>query len=159
MNEKLPERKLPVHLPPVSSHNRLIIIFLTVCTEKRKPILARDDVHQVLLASWQSADKWVVGRYVVMPDHVHMVCAPNSVEPVTLERWIHFWKSQASRRWPRPGEQPVWQKSFWDSQLRRTANYEDKWNYVRQNPVRHGLVTSAEQWPYQGELSRLEWRD
>ena len=38
-------------------------------------------------------------------------------------------------------------------------SYDEKWQYVRNNPVRHGLVESAEKWPYQGELNRLEWHD
>jgi REP element-mobilizing transposase RayT len=146
MNEKLPQRKTPIHLSPVASHNRAVLIFLTVCTEKRKPILARDDVHKLLLASWLDADEWHVGRYVVMPDHVHLFWAPNTLPPVALEKWVQFWKSLTSRAWPRPAEQPVWQKSFWDTQLRRGESYESKWEYVRQNPVRHGLVAKAEDW-------------
>ena len=159
MNDKLPQRKSPVHFPPVASHNRSIIIFLTVCTEKRKPILAHDDIHQLLLASWRADDKWLVGRYVVMPDHVHLFCAPNAIVPVALEAWVHFWKSRVSSQWPRPGEQPVWQKSFWDTQLRRGDSYGNKWDYVWQNPVRHGLVAKSEDWSYQGELNVLEWHD
>ena len=159
MDEQLPQRRAPIHLPPLYSHNRSAIIFLTVCTEKRKPILTRDDVHELLLAGWQVADKWIVGRYVVMPDHVHLFCAPNSIEPVALKKWVHFWKSQTSEHWPRPEEQPVWQKSFWDTQLRRGDGYGNKWEYVRQNPVRHGLVTTTEDWPYWGELNVLEWHD
>jgi hypothetical protein len=31
--------------------------------------------------------------------------------------------------------------------------------YVRRNPIRHDLVTKAEDWPYQGEIEHLEWHD
>jgi putative transposase len=159
MDEKLPQRKSPLHLPPLLSHNRSTIVYLTVCTDKRKGILAKDDIHQLLIASWQAADAWIVGRYVIMPDHIHLFCAPNSTEVVNFEKWVQFWKSHASRQWPRPVEQPVWQKAFWETQLLRGDGYENKWNYIRQNPVRHGLVTKVEDWPYQGELNRLEWHD
>jgi hypothetical protein len=27
------------------------------------------------------------------------------------------------------------------------------------NPVRHGYVAHAEDWPYQGELNVLQWHD
>jgi len=43
---------------------------------------------------------------------------------------------------------PVWQKSFWDVQLRRGKSYDAKWEYVRANPVWHGLVSQPEDWPY-----------
>jgi len=159
MNDRLLQRKAPAHYPPVVSHNRSIIVFMTVCTDKRKPILANDEVHRLLVQSWQVAESWLVGRYVVMPDHVHLFCAPNSLQPVPLEQWVHLWKSRVSRRWPRPAEQPVWQKSFWDSQLRRGDNYSNKWEYVRQNPVRHGLAVKADHWAFQGELNVLDWHD
>jgi REP element-mobilizing transposase RayT len=159
MNEELSQRKSPVHCPPVASHNRSVIVFLTVCTAQRKPFLACEDVHQLLLASWQVANNWVVGRYVLMPDHVHLFCAPASLQPLPLAKWVQFWKSHTSNRWPRPEERPVWQKSFWDTQLRRDDSYGTKWEYVRQNPVRRALVAKAEDWPYQGELNILEWHD
>ncbi|MEO6971176.1 MAG: hypothetical protein ABI217_09810 [Chthoniobacterales bacterium] len=51
----------------------------------------------------------------------------------------------------------LWQRHHWDRQLRKGESYDDKWEYVRSNPVRHGLVTDAGAWPYQGELSELRW--
>jgi len=32
----------------------------------------------------------------------------------------------------------------------------EKWNYVRDNPVRAGLVENAEAWPYQGEVILID---
>jgi len=34
-----------------------------------------------------------VGRYVVMPDHIHLFAAPGELQE-PLENWIRFWKSQ-----------------------------------------------------------------
>ncbi|MCX7914880.1 MAG: hypothetical protein N3A53_01065, partial [Verrucomicrobiae bacterium] len=53
----------------------------------------------------------------------------------------------------------IWQRDFWDTQLRRGESYSAKWEYVRQNPMRAGLVAKAAHWPYQGELNILEWHD
>jgi putative transposase len=46
---------------------------------------------------------------------------------------------------------------FWDTQLRRQAHYNEKWEFVRENPVRAGLVHDPDDWPYQGELNHLWW--
>ncbi len=54
-------------------------------------------------------------------------------------------------------EHPIWQRDFWDTQLRRNENYEEKWDYVLENPVRAGLVSKSEDWLYHGELNILEW--
>lgn len=152
-----PSRKTPVHLPPKEGFNRPTIIFVTVCTEKRQPILCSSEVHSVLLDAWRIANVWIVGRYVIMPDHIHLFCAPATVDFAPLAKWIHYWKSLSSRSWPHRNEQPVWQKSFWDTQLRRGTSYDEKWEYVRQNPVRKNLVQAAQAWPYQGEMNKLDW--
>jgi hypothetical protein len=36
--------------------------------------------------------------------------------------------------------------------LRGEESYGQKWNYVRESPVRAGLVMRAEDWPYSGEI-------
>ena len=53
-------------------------------------------------------------------------------------------------------ESPHWQKGFFDHLIRHSESYSEKWQYVEQNPVRAGLVTESEDWPWQGEIVRLE---
>ena len=144
-----------MHAPIVERPGQAVIVFLSVCTRQRKCILAHGDVVQLLEESWRSASSWMVGRFIVMPDHVHLFCAPLEAEARPLAQWVRYWKSSVSRRWPRAGEQPIWQLDFWDTQLRRGHHYAEKWEYVRQNPVRAGLVRRSEDWPYQGELHEL----
>jgi putative transposase len=150
-------REHPVHLPPSEGHNTPVIVFLTVCTKDRKRILDQTAVHDLLRSAWQTRPTWLVGRYVIMPNHIHLFCAPAVRPAQSLEKWVNFWKSNIANHWPQPSEQPIWQRHFWDTQLRRHENYESKWEYVRQNPVRIGLVQSEEEWPYQGELNVLAW--
>ena len=56
-------------------------------------------------------------------------------------------------------QRPIWQIDAWDTQLRTGDSYSAKWAYVRNNPVRHKLVSSAEDWPYQGEIHTLLWHE
>lgn len=88
----LPERKRPVHWLPVERHNRSIIIFLTVCTKDRRPLLADDRLHAALRDAWVEARYWVVGCYVILPDHVHLFCAPGAWPPPPLKPWVGLWK-------------------------------------------------------------------
>jgi REP element-mobilizing transposase RayT len=94
-----------------------------------------------------------------MPDHIHLFCSPAEVPPESIRSWIKYWKALVSKRWPHPEEHPVWQQDGWDTQLRQGESYATKWLYVRNNPVRAGLVPSPEQWPHQGELNSLMWHD
>ncbi|MFP6620829.1 MAG: hypothetical protein VB877_15905 [Pirellulaceae bacterium] len=41
--------------------------------------------------------------------------------------------------------------------MRNQDVYEDKWEYIRWNPVRHGLVENPEDWPFQGEIHKTIW--
>ena len=52
---------------------------------------------------------------------------------------------------------PHWQEGFFDHLLRRNESYAEKWEYVRQNPVRKDLCGRVEDWPYQGEMFPLEF--
>jgi putative transposase len=150
-------RKHPVHWPVREAFNTPIIVFLTVVTKNRKPILANDAAHVTLIRAWHRAKKWLVGRHIAMPDHVHLFCAPNTQISEPLPLWTAFWKSECARTWPRREDCPIWQRHFWDTQLRRGESYDEKWEYVSANPVRAGLVTRVEDWPYQGELNELRW--
>jgi REP element-mobilizing transposase RayT len=99
---------------------------------------------------------WLVGRFVIMPDHIHLFCAPSALDGPSLDRWMRFWKSLAtSSMGAKAGT--VWQRHHWDRQLRSGESYDDKWEYVRSNPVRHGYVVNADDWPFQGELNELRW--
>jgi hypothetical protein len=85
-DERFPERDNPaigVHVPSLGP----TLVFATVNTKDRTPWLANDRVHTALRALWLSSRAWMVGTYVVMPDHVHFIAAPG--EPDTeFEVWV-----------------------------------------------------------------------
>ena len=116
-------------------------------------------MHALLLAAWREANWFSVGRYVVMPDHVHLFCSPAVNPPEPLVRWTTYWKSLVARRSPDGEGARLWQRNIWDVQLRRGEDYGEKWHYVFHNPVRAGLVDRPEAWPYHGELETLRWHD
>ena len=170
----MPVRKHPSRNSVMETRdNRAVILFVTVCTEKRKPLLASPVVHGILRDVWRQASSWIVGRYVIMPDHLHFFCAPATWPPSRFHAWMHYWKrlftqkymertfqnfaADAARGDTRPSK--VWQSACWDRQLRTGESYSEKWEYVRNNPVRKGLCSRCEEWPYQGEQDVLAWHD
>jgi putative transposase len=64
-------RKHPAHGVRISLAEPTIV-FLTVCTKDRGPWLACGEAHQALLDALKAAGTWCVGRYVLMPDHLHL---------------------------------------------------------------------------------------
>ncbi|MBP7828346.1 MAG: hypothetical protein KA248_00365 [Kiritimatiellae bacterium] len=152
----LPQRKQPAHPTPLVITNQPVIVFMTACVKGKRPLLASEVAHRLLTESWKRADLWRVGRYVIMPDHVHLFCAPADIE-CRVRDWTGYWRNLVTRSWPCASDKPIWQRDFWDTQLRREESYNEKWEYVRNNPVRAGLVQMPEEWPYAGELNVLRW--
>ncbi len=70
--------------------NRSTVLFVTVVAEKRTPMLASEEVHGILVSSWRAADSWIVGRYIVMPDHLHFFCAPTACPPTDFHKWMAY---------------------------------------------------------------------
>jgi putative transposase len=150
-----PQRKRPAHPPPVYACNRPVILFVTVCLAERVPVLANADVQAALHHAWTEADRWRVGYYVIMPDHVHWFCAPGCDLPPGIRDWVRFWKSRVSRMAPELRNR--WLPDCWDTQMRSQEQYLQKLDYVGANPVRKGLVAEAVDWPFQGHLGELRW--
>ena len=130
------------------------IAFLTICSHQRKSQLANATIHSALVKVWRTSDVWLVGHYLIMPDHVHLFCTPND-EDYSIEQWITFWKRQFRRALGSAA--PRFQSHSFHHRLRRDENYSQKWDYVRANPGRAGLVKEASDWPYQGVLNELRW--
>jgi len=45
-------------------------------------------------------------------------------------------------------ETGLWQRRFWEHRIRDDKDYETHINYIHYNPVKHGYVTAAKEWPY-----------
>jgi REP element-mobilizing transposase RayT len=135
------------------------VYFITACTEKRRHLLADDETHDVFYKfCHQARDLGVlVGRYVLLPDHLHLfVCIPPGA--VGLSMWMKSLKNTLSKHWRGRGiEAPHWQKGFFDHLIRSSESHAEKWKYVRENPVRAGLVADARDWPYAGAIQPDSW--
>jgi len=118
MNQPETGRQRLPHLPPLEFSNQTTVIFLTMCVEKRRPLLARAEIVALLLDCWREADHWLVGRWVAMPDHLHLFCAPAMAPATPVASWARFWRSQVTRRWPYRNETPIWQCDFFDRRMR-----------------------------------------
>ena len=127
-------------------------VFLTVCTHERKRWLAKANVQQALHEIWKHrATAWLVSDYLLMPDHIHLFCASHDLN-FTIERWIGFWKSSLAREGFGPGG---FQDGGFHHRLRDGESYSQKWQYVRENPVRHGLVKAPAEWPFFGHVHEI----
>ena len=92
-----------------------------------------------------------LGRYVIMPDHVHLFVRGD--RNFALSSWLSGLKRAISVA---TKCSQLWQPGFFDHILRSDESYGEKWNYVRDNPARAGLVKVPTSWPYQGEIVMID---
>lgn len=98
-----------------------------------------------------------IDAMVILPDHLHAVWSLPPGDADFPTRW-QLIKSRFSLAVPRgerispsremKGERGIWQRRYWEHLIRDDT---DLWNHVEYchfNPVKHGLVTDAADWPY-----------
>jgi putative transposase len=157
------------------------IYFVTLCTAQRRNILANEYVHRALINYGERGRDCgiALGRYAIMPDHLHLfVCGRDDFD---LGIWVRGLKcilaaavtggsegdvgrkdsaavTAAATKAGAAMKAPIWQRGFFDHIIRNSESYSEKWDYVRENPVRAGLVSIADAWPFQGEIVLIEHR-
>lgn len=115
-------RKHPVHGISERS-DQPTIIFLTACTKDRSCWLADSDVHNLIRTCWLEADTWKVGRYVLMPDDLHLFASPGP-DHFAFDNWVRYWKSLMTRALRDPGRRL--QTDHWDTRMRSADAYAEK---------------------------------
>jgi putative transposase len=64
-----------------------------------------------------------------------------------------FSRQGPATEWRRPsriekGERGLWQRRYWEHLIRDERDYERHVDYIHYNPVKHGYVAHASDWPY-----------
>jgi REP element-mobilizing transposase RayT len=128
-------------------------LFVTFCTGARMPLPggARDLVLGHCLREHENRIRLYAA--VVMPDHVQLLLSPKrdlDGWPFPLVDILQCMKSATAhcinKVFNLPG--PVWEEESFDHVLRSDESLEEKCEYIRQNPVRRGLVRRAEEYPW-----------
>jgi putative transposase len=138
--------------------------FLTVVTENRAPILttpsARFNLHTAI-DTCRATRPFTIDAIVLLHDHWHLLLtlptgdADYSTRIAAIKANFtrhhlatggHEQRRSASRlKWRRRG---VWQRHFWEHEIRDPTDYERHFDYILYNPVKHGLARCPHSWPY-----------
>ena len=133
--------RIPVWLPL----DQTITYFITICVRGRRPVLNNPDVFGAILKFCDLHKDWQTLAAVVMPDHFHALVRPVTSRDATVTQYSAGLKRvvrhETNATWK-------WQDGVFDRLLRRDESAESKWIYMRENPVRAGLVRRWEDWPY-----------
>ncbi len=99
-----------------------------------------------VLFHYRKHKNYLLHEFVLMPDHFHLLISPT----LSLERSLQLIKGGFSYRAKKElgfaGE--IWEKSFYDRRVRAAEDYYNFKQYIRQNPIKQGLVAALAGYPY-----------
>jgi putative transposase len=136
--------------------------FFTVNTDGRLAVLTAEPFYRALQGAMRevkATHPFVINAFVVLPDHLHCIWTLPPGDADYPGRWsiIKRLVSQGTRALLQPpagasrrarGELGLWQRRYWEHQIRDDQDFERHANYIHWNPVKHGYAASVAQWPY-----------
>ncbi len=136
--------------------------FFTVVTHHRQKILCLPKNIDLLKDSFRYVLRkhpFTIDGIVILPDHIHCLWTLPSKDSDYSTRW-RLIKSYFSRNCDRQfqrnvnlsrqnkKEKGVWQRRFWEHQIKDEEDFINHLNYIHYNPVRHQLVKAPKDWQY-----------
>ena len=133
--------------------------FFTVAIAERQRTLLIDHIHALgdAFRTARQARPFTTQAIVVLPDHLHCVWKLPPDDDAFAIRWSHI-KAGFSRRVPmgeqrRPSrlskrERGIWQRRYWEHLIRDEEDLQRRIDYIHFNPVKHGYVSKASDWPH-----------
>jgi REP element-mobilizing transposase RayT len=93
-------------------------------------------------------------HWAVMSNHVHVMIAqePGHSLSQIVRSWKAYTAAMANRILGRKGQ--FWMPDYFDRMIRDAEHYFYCADYIENNPVRAGLVTRPEEWPFSSAFAR-----
>lgn len=138
--------------------------FFTVVSHGRRGIFTLSksrEVFQEAIREVQREYPFSIGAWVLLPNHLHCLWTLPEGDEDFSRRWAlikfgfskkasHLLTSRRdlSRARQARNESPIWQKRFWEHQIRDDKDLSRHFDYIHFNPVKHGLVNRVQDWPF-----------
>jgi putative transposase len=142
---EMPGRRSLPHRPPLTIDSAREIWFVTICCASRgENQLTSPTVSEALMESVRY--RWMQGHwhphlFLLMPDHCHALISFPADR--SIRRTISDWK-----HWTSTHHGIIWQRDFFDHRLRGDEAFSEKASYIDNNPVRAGLISTPDEWPF-----------
>lgn len=124
--------------------------FFTQVTHGRYPVLTNEDVRVALRMAVQTVrgeHPFHVEAWVLLPDHLHCLWRLPEGDADYSLRWAKI-KRLTRHHLGLPTGEKFWQPRYWEHCIRDENDFGRHADYIHWNPVKHGLVRCAADWPY-----------
>jgi len=145
--------------PPVAWHHRPAHVFEPNCAyivtastlHKRHYFLGESRLRMLTNALFEVAavHGWSLEAWAVFSNHYHFVASsPRGADTLRLlVQQLHSRTALELNRLDKTPGRQVWFQ-YWDTCLTYPKSYYARLKYVHNNPVKHGLATAAEKYPF-----------
>ncbi len=123
------------------------------------------DLLRECVAAERARRPFRINAWVVLPEHSHWLWTLPEDDADYSTRWRRI-KTDFSRALPtlerrsairvRRNERAIWQRRFWEHQIRDDEDYARHVDYIHVNPVKHGHVSRSSDWPHSSFMSYVE---
>jgi putative transposase len=92
---------------------------------------------------------WTMEAWAMLGNHYHFVSkSPNDSSTLTrFVQQLHSITAIQFNRWDNAPGRQIWQ-NYWDTCITHEKSYLARLHYVHTNPVKHGLVEDATDYPF-----------
>ncbi len=133
--------------------------FFTVNLAERKQALLTEKIELLRESFRIVKDRYPfnIEAIVILPEHLHTIWTLPEADDNFSCRWrqikAHFSRhvekgERVSRSRQSKHERGIWQRRFWEHQIRNNPDFVAHTNYIHYNPVKHGYVRCVADWPY-----------
>jgi putative transposase len=129
------------------------VYFLTWRCREGEPLTPAERTIVLEALRYWDTRRWTVFAAVVMPDHVHALVQPlvkNEGATFDLAEILHSVKSFSSHKinQRRKKSGSIWQDERYDRIVRDENEFKEKWEYIRNNPVKNSLSSEPGNYPW-----------
>ena len=136
------------------------VYFFTVNLAERNNndlLIANIELLRAAFRLTKQAHPFSIEACVILPEHLHCIWRLPEDDNDFSKRWrlikTHFSKNisvneRISNSRKRKKERGLWQRRFWEHLIRDEQDYQNHLDYIHYNPVKHGYVQQAIDWPY-----------
>jgi len=122
---------------------------VTSRTNGKIPAFENDLSRKIMLVTLRDAKEkygFKLHNFCIMPTHIHLLITP--VNGTNLSRIIQWIKTHSAKRWncTNKSKDHLWGERFFARQIKDLIDYLFVQNYIDQNPVKAGLVSSTSDW-------------
>src|SRR5262249_30195866 len=121
--------------------------YITCSCFRRRPLLRSPAARDFFLSVFEQVRRRNIFdaiAYVVMPEHFHLLISePECGDPSVVMKIL---KQTVSRKLLSSDSTRFWQPRFYDFNVFSEQKKNEKINYIHNNPVARGLVSSPDQW-------------